>query len=492
MSDSVNATSRDSLVSLETLRELLDILPEGVLVLDREWRIVYANRKACEISRLKPEHFHSISHWDLFPETRGTIIEEAYQAVMKDRQARTLPDYRYEPFQKWLSVRVLPADAGIALFYQDSTERVAAEEAARNSQTTLQLALEAANGVGAWDWDVPNDRVFADAGFAALYGVDTKRAQEGVRVAEFMLNIHPEDKERVAAEIDSVLQKGGHFASEYRLNQPTSQPCWILSLGRCTLDESGRAVRMSGIAIDITERKRTEAALMQSEKLAAVGRMASSIAHEINNPLESVMNLIYIARERSGDEDARHFLDIADRELRRVTVIANQTLRFHKQASLPVEVQPEDLFRSVLSLYEGRLRNSAVQVERRKRAVRPISCYEGDMRQVLNNLVANALDAMPNGGRLVLRYREATDWRTGREGILLTLADTGTGIAPEAQHRIFDAFFTTKGLNGTGLGLWISAEIVERHRGRLRMRSSQMEAHCGTVFTLFVPFRRGD
>ena len=245
---------------------------------------------------------------------------------------------------------------------------------------------------------------------------------------------------------------------------------------------------IAGATIETTKQKQAEIALIQSEKLAAVGRMASSIAHEINNPLESVTNLLYLARSHSNDTEVQTFLDLADQELRRVSIIANQTLRFHKQASNPRDISAVDLFSTVLSLYEGRLKNARIELDKRRISEARIACFEGDIRQVLNNLVGNALDAMPLGGKLVLRSRESTDWRTGRRGLTLTVADSGTGMSPDVQARIFGAFYTTKGIAGTGLGLWISAEIVERHHGRLRVRSSQRPTPHGPVFTLFLPF----
>jgi PAS domain S-box-containing protein len=243
------------------------------------------------------------------------------------------------------------------------------------------------------------------------------------------------------------------------------------------------------LGVDVTESKRAELALMQTEKLAAVGRLASSIAHEINNPLESVTNLLYLARVTAINPETKEYLEIADRELRRVSVIANQTLRFHKQSSRPQLITYEDLIGSAISVYQGRLANSNVEVEKHTRSVRPVLCFEGEIRQVLSNLIANAIDAMhPSGGRLLMRSREGTDWKTGRKGLILTVADTGSGMSPDATAKIFEPFFTTKEIGGTGLGLWVSCQIVERHGGTLRVRSSQRQAHSGTVFTLFLPF----
>ena len=230
-----------------------------------------------------------------------------------------------------------------------------------------------------------------------------------------------------------------------------------------------------------------EAALVRSEKLAAVGRLATSIAHEINNPLAAVTNLLYLARGNDNVVEVRDLLAQADRELRRVSKVASQTLRFHKQASKPQLLSTQSLFESVLVVYEGRLRNSNIQVEARRYAEHPVECFEGDIRQVLANVLGNAIDAMPHGGRLVIRSRKGTEWSSGRTGLILTIADDGCGMSPEVQARLFEAFFTTKGIGGTGLGLWISAEIMERHQGCIRLRSSQHPERHGTVVTLFLP-----
>ncbi|HEU4634633.1 MAG TPA: ATP-binding protein [Edaphobacter sp.] len=237
------------------------------------------------------------------------------------------------------------------------------------------------------------------------------------------------------------------------------------------------------------EQAGTEKVLLQTEKLAAVGRLAASIAHEINNPLESVMNLLYLANGSDSVAEIRGYLEIADSELRRVAAITNQTLRFYRQSTEAREVTCDDLFESVLTIHHGRLKNARVIVEKRKRAKRAVRCFDGEIRQVLNNLVGNAIDAMsPKGGRLILRSRDGRDWKTDRKGIVLTVADTGTGISPQTLQRLFEAFYTTKGIGGTGLGLWVSEEIVSRHGGKLRVRSSQKEGRRGSVFTVFLPY----
>lgn len=252
-------------------------------------------------------------------------------------------------------------------------------------------------------------------------------------------------------------------------------------------DENGKPELILGIIEDIELRRKTEAALIQNEKLAAVGRLAASIAHEINNPLESVTNLIYLARHSQALSESQEYLDLAERELRRVSAITSQTLRFHRQSTAPTPTFCSDLFTDTLSIYQGRLVNSHIEVDERKRAERAVTCFSGEIRQVLSNLIGNAIDSMPGGGTLYVRSRDATNRTTGMEGIVLTVADTGTGMSADVQQKVFDAFFTTKGIGGTGLGLWISSEIIARHHGALRLRSSQNPARHGTVFTLFLP-----
>ena len=266
------------------------------------------------------------------------------------------------------------------------------------------------------------------------------------------------------------------------------QRSWLVSYAPLFLkDGSMDSVICTGV--ETTEMKRAQRTAMQNEKLAAVGRLAGSIAHEINNPLEAITNLLFLARHSSTIPEVQEYLDTADLELRRVAAITSQTLRFYRQSTEPRCVACDDLLGSALSIYQGRLQNLDITVEKRKRARQNVLCFDGEIRQVLNNFVGNATDAMTaHGGRLFLRSREGVDWPTGSNGLWLTVADTGSGMSPEALRRAFEPFFTTKGIGGTGLGLWISGEIVKRHGGKIRIRSRPGPAPSGTVMTLFLPY----
>ena len=380
--------------------------------------------------------------------------------------------------------------AGVANPGAEVTDRVLTRISLQNSEERVRLALIAANAVGTWDWDVTNDLVYADERFAKLYGVDPEVATRGTTVQDFFRNIHPDDIARTSRLIQTVMQGKPDFSAEYRIVLHDNSIRWVSALGRCSYDEAGKPVRFLGVTVDITEKKKHDEALIRTEKLAAVGKLASSIAHEINNPLEAVMNLLYLARMNDLSDVVGQYLDLAEQELRRVSIISTQTLRFHKQLTNPIEVTCAELFESVLNMYQGRIRNANIRVEKRKRAVRAILCFDGEIRQVLNNLVGNAIDALQpiSDGRLILRSREGTSWRTGAKGLILTVADNAGGMAPDALKQAFEPFFTTKGMGGTGLGLWVSEEIAHRHGGAIRLRSSMRPGHSGSVFALFLPF----
>lgn len=248
---------------------------------------------------------------------------------------------------------------------------------------------------------------------------------------------------------------------------------------------------VGAIVTDISERKRSEDALRRTEKLAATGRLAASIAHEINNPLEAITNLLYLLRRFCKlDESALNYVTIAEREVHRMSEITQQTLRFYRQSTLPARASMEELLDSVLDMYTARLATLGVLLDRRYDPNLDLYCFAGELRQVLSNFVSNAMDAMAGGGRLIVNARRSRDWaHPARDGVRMTIADTGSGMTPEVRTHLFEAFFTTKGATGTGLGLWVSHEIILKHHGSiaLRSRTASEGGPSGTVFQIFIP-----
>ncbi len=274
-------------------------------------------------------------------------------------------------------------------------------------------------------------------------------------------------------QIDHVFRKdGSHFHAEM-----SAQP--ILAGG----EVRGAVVTFR----DITAARQAEEALRRSEKLAAVGQLASSIAHEINNPLEAVTNLLYLVRTADNLDDVRTYTTLAESELARVADITMQTLRFHRQQTAAAPVQLGDTIPAVLRLYASRFTSRKVLLKTRLRPCAEAMLLEGDIRQVLNNLIRNAYDAMPNGGPLLVRLRPATCVKTWIKGVRITIADSGTGFLPKMRKTLFEPFHTSKEVTGTGLGLWISKGIVDKHQGEMQMRSRM---GVGTVFSVWLPFGR--
>jgi signal transduction histidine kinase len=211
------------------------------------------------------------------------------------------------------------------------------------------------------------------------------------------------------------------------------------------------------------EDERRQNALRRLEKLAAVGQEASTIAHEINNPLESLTNLLYLMKMSESMEEMQRYVGIAQVELARVTEITSKTLRFHRHASKSTWVDVGALANSVVALYSSRMLLRKIDMEWRVRTAPKVLALEGELRQVLNNLVRNALDATPSGGRLLIRVSPACEINGHRPGVRVIVADTGEGIGEEMKGRLFEMFQTSKEATGTGLGLWVSKGIVEKH-----------------------------
>jgi PAS domain S-box-containing protein len=284
------------------------------------------------------------------------------------------------------------------------------------------------------------------------------------------------------------LATGEPFSMTFPIRGADGQFRNFLTLAQPLRDSSGKIMRWFGTNTDVEAQRKTEQALRQSEKLAAVGRLASSIAHEINNPLEAITNLVYLAKGSGVSPEALEYLESAEVELGRVAQIAAQTLRFHRQTTAQVATDVADLIQSVLTLYRSKLTREDIHLEVKAEPCPPLVCYAGEIRQVFANLIGNALDAMPRGGSLRIRLRPSVEWRTQRAGVRVTVADSGYGMSPETLKRLYEPFYTTKESIGTGLGLWVSSGITQKHGGTIHVRSTREPSHSGTTFQIFFPY----
>nr|WP_170834939.1 PAS domain S-box protein [Terriglobus roseus] len=302
--------------------------------------------------------------------------------------------------------------------------------------------------------------------------------------------IHPEDLERSVKVWREAVAQQHTFIVEYRLRRHDGEFIWFLHRAVPRISDTGETMEWIGSSTDIAQQKRSEEAIRQTEKLAAVGRLASSISHEINNPLASVTNLLYLlGTQPSLTKTSQEYVRTAQEELARVTEITTHTLRFHNQATSPVPTRMAELLDSILSFYRPRLTSAGIVVRREYERTEQLTCLAGDIRQALSNLIANAVEASEPGTRLRVRLRNSVTWRYRKHrGIRITIADSGHGIPLETRHRIFEPFYTTKGITGTGLGLWIAKDLIAKHEGRISLKSSTEPNRHGTVFSILFPY----
>jgi len=212
------------------------------------------------------------------------------------------------------------------------------------------------------------------------------------------------------------------------------------------------------------------------------------MAHEINNPLEAVTHLIYLLQHNASlDPEAREYAQLAADEVNRIGHIAKQALGFYREAAAPTEVNISDLLRDVVQLYAAGAQNKTVKLAAELESEATVPAFPGEMRQVFSNLIVNAVDAVPRGGTVKARVKDGRNWRTQARGIRVLVADNGPGIPANLRHRIFEPFFTTKGERGTGVGLWVSEGVVQKHSGSIRLKSSTGRSH-GTTFSVFLPY----
>jgi PAS domain S-box-containing protein len=362
---------------------------------------------------------------------------------------------------------------GTSTIARDITDRKATQRELRRKQRELEDYFE--NSVIGLHWVGPDGTIlWANKAEMNLLGYSPEE-YIGQHIAKFHAD---------SGAINDILCRLGKneklHGYEARLKCKDGSLRDVLINSSVLWDENNNFVHTRCFTLDVTERKRTDAALIRAEKMAATGRLAATIAHEVNNPLEAVTNLIYLANEASSLEEAQRFLQLAGPELERVAQLTKQTLGFFRDPTAPKSLNLSKLVSEVVSLYQRKLDTADLNVETQLEASM-VMASEGELRQVLANLLTNAIDASRAGSLIRIRV--------GTKGaqVQLTIADEGTGVSPQIAPKIFEPFFTTKGERGNGLGLWVTQGIVNKHHGSLRMRSFTSTCKSGTVFSIFLP-----
>jgi PAS domain S-box-containing protein len=466
--------------------QVLDQVHDAVIQTDLEGRILKWNRGAELLLGYQPDEVLGQPLSTLyFEEDISEALPHDFSTMKEDRLVKEVRNRKKSGAECWihLSLSLLRDEDGepygTAAYAQDVTERRRAENARRNSEEQYRLLTEALPQM-VWlarDGAAPQVIEFCNSQTHAYTGL----TREQLLAGEWHAVIHPDERERYIAETLAAQRRREPFELQYRVYHMVTDT-WRLHLARCSPFYNAQGeLRWLATVIDIEDQMRAQDVLRRTEKLAAVGRLASSIAHEINNPLEAVTNLIYLLQSTPLGEQQSEYLKMAAEELARVSHITNHTLRFHRQSTNPTEVNPAEIIDSVLALYHARLRDAQITVVREYKKTPMMRCYSSELRQVFANLIGNAFDATRRGGTISVRIQKATG---SEECIMITIADTGHGMSRETSKRIFEPFFTTKGINGTGLGLWVSSEIVSNHRGKFRIRSRDGQ---GTAISIFFP-----
>ncbi|HEX3436755.1 MAG TPA: PAS domain S-box protein [Pseudacidobacterium sp.] len=306
-------------------------------------------------------------------------------------------------------------------------------------------------------------------------------------IGESILKIIPRE---LHSEENAILQKiaAGQCINHYetiRLTKSGEKIDVSLSISPVR-DESGVVIGASKILRDISSKRRMEASLIQSEKIAAAGRMAATIAHEINNPLEAVLNLVFLAKANATNaEEVISLLSAAESEIERISHIARQTLGFYREHASVASASLSTLATDAIRIYEPKCKTAGIRIEKNLYSTRQIVMRKGEIIQVISNLIANAIQAMPIAGTLSVSVEDTVT--SDCDGITLSVEDTGIGIPREILPRIFDAFFTTRGSVGTGIGLFVAKQFVEGHSGRIEVKSSTNAISHGTRVSVFLP-----
>jgi PAS domain S-box-containing protein len=438
-------------------------------------------------------------------ELRSKTYEEITHAEDRNREAPLLDAMRrgerdfYEIEKRclhrdgspvWVNVTSSPVkDAAGKLLYrisiiQDITERKRVEEALRESEERFRSMYGKA-AVGIQQLTNDGRLLMVNAALCRMLGY-SKSELLGRTVMELT---HPDDLARDAALLEPVLRgESDLFEAEKRYLHRDGSPVWVHVTSSVVKDASGRPLYRIAIVQDVSERKRAEQALLRSEKLATVGRMAATIAHEINNPLAAVMNALFIAKGLKGlPESARQYLDMAEAELKRIAHITRQSLGFYRESNAPALTSVNAVLESAVDLLKSKIKAKHAVIEKQWDEDVEVTAVAGELRQVFSNLLANSLEAIDEKGTIKLRVSTGAAFKNAGRWVRITVADDGRGISASLLPHIFEPFFTTKGTIGTGLGLWVSKEIIDKHGGAIRVRSSSNGARRSTVFSIFLP-----
>jgi PAS domain S-box-containing protein len=364
---------------------------------------------------------------------------------------------------------------------RDISEQKAAHDALLAAEERLQLAHTAAK-TWWWEFDFQTRQLTRSRDISEIYGLPAGSLEAGDFDRARTL-VHPEDRHKLDEMLLAAAQGATERETDFRIVLPDGTVRWVLSRGRL-LSRQDRPV-VVGIAVDVTERKRSEEMRHRTEQLATLGRLAATVAHEINNPLEAVNNVLHLLKAKFNDVDTLALIDVGQQEVRRIADIASATLRFAREAPHPANIKLRELLESVAAIFAGRFRSRGIQLLTNFTTEGEIFAAPGELRQIFANLISNAMEAMDRGGTLRLHLHASR--LQGRAAYRITISDDGPGIPTSVRAHVFEPFFTTKAETGTGLGLYVVAQLVASYEGRMQLRTTVNPKYHGTTFSIVLP-----
>src|SRR6185369_7313425 len=472
-------------------RVFVERMKEGAGTVSGDGTILYCNQLFSEIVAWSLEHVIGRSIYEFVPKTERDRFDSVYKHPLDDPakieiQLTNALESRVPVFA---SANIFQeASTTVCMVFTDLTEQKRQEQIVSAGRLAHLIVQQAAEAIAVCDGT--GKVVLASQAFHNLCGKNTLMLPfESVLPLKF--SDQGDDQVPPSFHVQSVLQGATYRGAEVVFDHGGELTHLLLSAAplRIPADSASGAVIS---LFDIEERKRTEEYLRRSERLAATGRLAATIAHEINNPLAAVTNVLYLlSTDPRLDPNLKEYAQVAQSEISRVAHITKQTLAFHRDANLPVRVNLNDLAESVLYLYGQQLRAKSLRVHKEIDFNGDVIGFPNELRQVISNIFENAIEASPESGQVRLRVYASHEYMNSHKpGVRIIIADDGPGIRQDNAQRIFEPFFTTKGEKGTGLGLWVCQGIIQKHGGFIRMRSSTNTRYSGTVFSIFLPVKQ--
>lgn len=488
---------REVEIQRNSLSTTLTSIGDAVIVCDKDGKITLLNPTAEQLTgwseqQAVGEHLDKV--FSIVNETTRKTVESPVSKVLRTGQVVGLANHTVLIRRNGSEIAIDDSGApirgdkgeiaGVVLVFRDIEERRKAERELALRNAELESMLQH-SPIGFATFDRSYRYLRVNKVLSEIDGI-VEEAHLGRPLSEMM----PEAFPVLEPLLESVFREGKTIQREFigRRPQDEGERQWLTWFYPVFAGESAEPVLAGAIILDNTDRWHAQDALVRTEKLAAVGRLAASIAHEMNNPLTSVTNLLYlIGYDQTLSESTRGFVDRASVELDRVSKIATQTLRFARRTMNPAQVNLQEIVSGLMLLFGGRVNQSQIAVKVRQRKISTFNGYASEVMQLLTNLLGNAIDAIGSGGTITIAMQNGIHWRTGTRCVAVSVADTGPGIPVELRKKVWEPFFTTKADTGTGLGLWLVEETVRKNGGWIRMRTASDEARHGTVFRLLLP-----